>query len=192
MAMNLSKGQSINLTKGNEGLKKVMIGLGWDLNNYKGSADFDLDATAFLLDGNNRCLGEEYVVFYNHLTSCNGAIVHTGDNTTGGTDGDDEQLIIDLQSMPQSVQKIAFAITIHEAENRNQTFGQVSNSYVRLENQESGSELVRYNLGEEFSFETSVIACELNREGSEWKFHAAGQGHQGGLAGLCVNYGLSV
>lgn len=192
MAISLSKGQRIDLTKTNPGLTKVVIGLGWDTNKYDGGHDFDLDASAFLLDDSEKVSNEQDFVFYNNTTGGNGSVVHTGDNRTGEGDGDDEQIKVDLTSVPADINKIAFTITIHEAEARGQNFGQVSNAYVRVVNEESNEELIRYDLGEDFSIETAVVVCELYRHGNEWKFNAVGSGFSGGLAALCRNYGLEV
>lgn len=192
MALNLQKGQRIDLTKGNEGLSKVIVGLGWDVNKYDGNEDFDLDATAFVLDKNGRSLGDEYVVFYNNLTACNGAVTHTGDNRTGEGEGDDEQIVIQLKELPPEAEKISFCITIHDAETRNQTFGQVSNGYVRMVDMRNDDVLFTFDLGEDFSVETAVVAGELYRHGQEWKFAAVGAGYQGGLAALCKDFGLDV
>ncbi len=192
MALNLKKGQRIDLTKGNEGLSKVIVGLGWDVNKYDGDKDFDLDATVFVLDKNGRCLGDEYVIFYNNLTAFDGAITHTGDNRTGEGEGDDEQIELDLSNLPPKAEKISCCITIHDAEERNQTFGQIANAYVRMVDDRNDSELFNFDLGEDFSVETAVVAGEIYRNGNEWKFAAVGAGYQGGLAALCKDYGLEV
>lgn len=192
MVVQLSKGQKIDLTKTNPGLTKAIIGLGWDTNKYHGSNDFDLDASAFLVDENNKCLNERDFVFYNNLEHPSESVIHTGDNRTGEGDGDDEKIIVDFTKIPSQVQKIGITVTIHEADQRNQNFGQVSNSFVRLVDESSNEELLRFDLGEDFSIETSVVVCELYRHGSEWKFSAVGSGFSGGLASLCKNYGLQV
>jgi len=190
MAISLSKGQKIDLTKSNPGLSNITVGVGWDTNKYDGGQDFDLDSSVFLLDATGKCANELDFVFFNNLEGGNGSVVHTGDNLTGEGDGDDEQVKISLANVPASTQKIAFAITIHDAEQRSQNFGQVSNSYVRIVNDANGEELVRYDLGEDFSIETAVVVGELYRHGSEWKFNAIGSGYQGGLASLVKDYGL--
>ncbi|MCD7034707.1 TerD family protein [Metabacillus sp. GX 13764] len=191
MAISLSKGQKVDLTKGNPGLTKVTVGLGWDTNKYDGGNDFDLDTSVFLLDENGKCPSEADFIFYNNLKGGNGSVEHTGDNRTGEGEGDDEQVNISLQDVPQNIQKISFAITIHDAEARSQNFGQVSNAYVRILNQDSNEELIRYDLGEDFSIETAVVVGELYRHGGEWKFNAIGSGYQGGLASLVSDYGLN-
>ncbi|MBK4214032.1 TerD family protein [Bacillus pumilus] len=192
MAIQLSKGQRVDLTKTNPGLTKVMIGLGWDTNKYSGGAEFDLDASAFLVDANNRCLQDTDFVFYNNLQHPSGSVTHTGDNRTGEGDGDDEQILVDFSKIPANIDRIGITVTIHDAETRSQNFGQVSNAFVRVVNEEGGEELIRFDLGEDFSIETAVVVCELYRHGSDWKFNAIGSGFSGGLAALCQNYGLEV
>lgn len=192
MAISLSKGQKVDLTKGNPGLTKVIVGLGWDVNKYDGGNDFDLDTSVFLLGDNGKVTSEADFVFYNNTSGGNGSVVHSGDNRTGAGDGDDEQIIIDLQAVPASVQKIAFTITIHDGDARNQNFGQVSNSYARILNEQNNEELIRYDLGEDFSIETALVVGELYRHNNEWKFSAIGSGYQGGLAALATDFGLQV
>ena len=192
MAIQLSKGQRVDLTKTNPGLTKVMIGLGWDTNKYSGGAEFDLDASAFLVDANNRCQQDTDFVFYNNLQHPSGSVTHTGDNRTGEGDGDDEQILVDFSKIPANIDRIGITVTIHDAEARSQNFGQVSNAFVRVVNEEGGAELIRFDLGEDFSIETAVVVCELYRHGSDWKFNAIGSGFSGGLAALCQNYGLEV
>ncbi|AKO91102.1 TerD family protein [Priestia filamentosa] len=192
MAISLSKGQKIDLTKTNPGLTKVTVGLGWDTNKYDGGKDFDLDSSCFLLDAAGKCPSEGEFIFYNQPKHSSGAVEHTGDNRTGEGAGDDEQVAVDLQAVPSNVEKIAFVITIHDGEARNQNFGQVSNSFVRILDQQSNKELIRYDLGEDFSIETAVVVGELYRHGGEWKFAAVGSGYQGGLAALVKDYGLDV
>ncbi|WML47776.1 TerD family protein [Neobacillus sp. PS3-34] len=192
MAVSLSKGQKVDLTKNNPGLKKAVVGLGWDTNKYDGGNDFDLDSSVFLLGENGKVTNESDFVFYNNPKGGNNSVEHTGDNRTGAGDGDDEQVKIDLGSVPANVQRIAFTITIHEAESRNQNFGQVSNAYARIFNEETGEELIRYDLGEDFSIETALVVGELYRHNGEWKFSAIGSGYQGGLAALATDFGLQV
>lgn len=190
MAISLSKGQKVDLTKSNPGLTNITVGVGWDTNKYDGGKDFDLDSSIFLLNAAGVCAGEKDFVFFNNLEGGNGSVVHTGDNLTGEGDGDDEQVKVSLSNVPATVERIAFAITIHDAEERSQNFGQVSNSYVRIVNDANGEELIRYDLGEDFSIETAVVVGELYRHGSEWKFNAIGSGYQGGLGSLVKDYGL--
>ena len=190
MAINLSKGQKVDLTKSNPGLSNVIVGLGWDTNKYDGGQDFDLDSSVFLLGANGKASSEADFVFYNNAIGAGGAVEHTGDNKTGEGEGDDEQVKINLSSIPASIEKVSFAITIHDAEARGQNFGQVSNSYVRIVNEASNEELIRYDLGEDFSIETAVVVGELYRHGGEWKFNAIGSGYQGGLGSLVKDFGL--
>jgi len=192
MAVSLSKGQKVDLTKTNPGLKKIIVGLGWDTNKYDGGHDFDLDASAFILGDAGKVKDEKDFVFYNNPTGGQGAVVHAGDNRSGVGDGDDEQIKIDISTIPADVQKMAFTITIHDAEVRKQSFGQVANAYVRVINEETGAELIRYDLGEDFSFETAIVLAEVYRNGSEWKFNAIGSGFKGGLSALCANFGLNL
>jgi tellurium resistance protein TerD len=192
MAISLQKGQKVDLTKSNPGLSKIIIGLGWDTNKYDGGKDFDLDASVFLLSPEGKVTDERNFVFFNNPQSPDGSVTHTGDNRTGVGEGDDEQIKIDLALVSGNIAKISFAITIYEALERNQNFGQVSNAYVRVLNEASGEELIRYDLGEDFSIETAIVVGELYRHNSEWKFNAIGSGYQNGLAGLCKDFGLEV
>lgn len=192
MAVSLSKGQKVDLTKTNPGMSKVIVGLGWDTNKYDGGNDFDLDSSVFLLGDTGKVTSESDFVFYNNTSGANGSVVHTGDNRTGEGDGDDEQVKIDLSNVPANVQRITFTITIHDGEARNQNFGQVSNAYARILNEDTGEELIRYDLGEDFSIETALVVGELYRHNGEWKFSAIGSGYQGGLAALAKDFGLQV
>ena len=192
MAISLQKGQKVDLTKGNAGLSKLLIGLGWDVNQYDGGSDFDLDAAAFLLGENGKCAAGADFVFYGNTSHASGAVTHMGDNLTGAGDGDDEQIKVDLSKVPASVQRIAFTVTIYDAEARRQNFGQVSNSFIRIVDEAKGQELIRYDLGEDFSIETAVVVGELYRNGAEWKYNAIGSGFSGGLAALCGSYGVDV
>lgn len=194
MSISLSKGQKISLSKEDPSLKKIIVGLGWDTNKYSGGYDFDLDASCFELGANDKVTKDTDFIFYKNLDSTDGAIHHTGDDRTGGNSdgGDDEQIIVDLTKVPDNIQKIAFTATIYDADKRNQNFGQVSNAYVRLVNDATGAEVVRYNLGEDFSIETAIVICEVYKHNGEWKFNAVGAGFSGGLAALCHNYGLEV
>lgn len=190
MPINLSKGQKVSLTKGNPGLKNIMVGLGWDANAFDSGTDFDLDTAAFMVDDSGRCPTEKEFIFYGNLEHSSGSVKHMGDNLTGGGDGDDEQIMIDLSLIPQNISKIAFTVTIYDADNRRQNFGQVSNSFVRIVDQATGQEIIRYDLGEDFSIETAIVVGELYRNNGEWKFNAIGSGFQGGLAALCGHYGI--
>ena len=190
MPVNLQKGQKVSLTKGNPGLKKVVVGLGWDVNQFDTGGDFDLDAAAFLLEDSGKVSGSDDFVFYGNLKHPSGSVQHMGDNLTGAGDGDDEQ--IDLSMVPANVTKIAFTVTIYDAETRRQNFGQVNNAFIRIYNEENGEEMLRYDLGEDFSIETAAVFGELYKNGNEWKFNAIGSGYQGGLAALCANFGVDV
>lgn len=192
MPINLSKGQKVDLTKGNPGLNNIMIGLGWDVNAFDSGAAFDLDAAAFMLDESGKCSTEKEFIFYGNLEHSSSAVKHMGDNLTGEGDGDDEQIQINLSKIPANVNKIAFTVTIYDAETRRQNFGQVSNSFIRIVDESSNTELIRYDLGEDFSIETAVVVGELYRNNGEWKFNAIGSGFQGGLAALCSHYGIEV
>ncbi|MWV45734.1 chemical-damaging agent resistance protein C [Paenibacillus sp. HJL G12] len=190
MSISLAKGQRIDLTKTNPGLQKVIIGLGWDTNKYNGGAEFDLDASAFLLHQDGKAKGIEDFIFYNNFQTSNGSVIHTGDNRTGEGEGDDEQIKIDFSLLSEQIQRIGITVTIHDAQARSQNFGQVSNAFVRVVDELNNREVLRYDLGEDFSVETAVVICELYRQGTDWKFQAVGSGFSGGLAALCNNYGL--
>ena len=194
MAINLSKGQRVNLDKG---VKLALVGLGWDTNRYSGRADFDLDACAFMLGANGKVRQDTDFVFYSNLQSPDGAVIHTGDSLEGGSGGDDETLFIDFTKVPEDVEKIVITVTIYEAQERGQNFGQVSNAYVRVARRSSesdtvGTEELRYDLAEDFSIETALVICEIYRSGGTWKFNAVGSGYQGGLYALCKAYGVNV
>ncbi len=192
MAISLQKGQKVDLTKGNPGLKKILIGLGWDVNKYDGGYDFDLDAAAFLLGENGKVTSDADFVFYNNLKHSSGSVEHLGDNLTGEGEGDDEEIKVDLSKVPANIEKIEFTVTIYDAEKRKQTFGHVENAYIRVVDDESGKELIRYDLGEDFSIETAVVVGEIYRHKGEWKFNAIGSGFSGGLAALGKNFGVNV
>ena len=189
MALSLSKGGNLSLTKEAPGMTKVLVGLGWDARSTDGQ-DFDLDASAFLLKADGKVRADSDFIFYNQLKSVDGSVEHTGDNRTGEGDGDDEAIKVDLSKVPADIDKIAFTVTIHEAEIRKQNFGQVSNAFIRIVNQDNNSEVARYDLAEDASTETAMIFAELYRHGSEWKFRAVGQGFRGGLKPLAESYGL--
>lgn len=191
MAISLQKGQKVDLTKTSPGLTKLIIGLGWDTNKYDGGFDYDLDAAAFLLSENGKVTSEKDFIFYGNLSHGSGSVTHLGDNLTGDGDGDDEQITIDLSLVPENIHKIDFTVTIHEYEARRQNFGQVSNAFIRIVDQDKNEELIRYDLGEDFSIETAVVIAELYRNGAEWKFNAIGSGFQGGLDALCGNFGIA-
>lgn len=187
--VNLVKGQKVDLTKGNEGLKQIIVGLGWDVNKYDGDG-FDLDASAFLLGSNGKVRNSGDFVYFNNLRHSSGSVEHMGDNLTGEGNGDDEQIVVDLTKIPADVEKIAFTVTIYMAEERLQNFGMVSNSYIRMTNKETGEEMIRYDLGEDYSTETTMVLGELYRHNGEWKFNAIGAGYSGGLQALCNSFGV--
>ncbi len=192
MAINLSKGQKVDLTKGNPSLKNLIVGLGWDVNAFDGGYDFDLDASAFVLGADGKCPTEKDFIFYGNLVHQSGAVEHMGDNLTGSGDGDDEQIVVDLSRIPQNIERIAFTVTIYDADVRRQNFGQVSNAYIRIVDQATGQEVIHYDLGEDFSIETAIVVGELYKRNGDWKFNAIGSGFQGGLAALCGHYGIEV
>lgn len=192
MPVCLTKGQKVSITKNNPGLSKVVVGLGWDVNQYDTGGDFDLDATAYLLTDSGRVSSQEDFIFFGNLSHPSGCVVHQGDNLTGIGEGDDEQIKINLSLVPSNITKIVFAVTIYDAETRRQNFGQVNNAFIRIYNEASGEEILRYDLGEDFSIETAAIFGELYRHGNEWKFNAIGSGYQGGLAAICNSFGIEV
>ena len=192
MSVSLQKGQKVSLTKDNPGLTNVVVGLGWDVNQYDTGGDFDLDSAAFLLADNGKVSRQEDFVFFGNLSHPSGSVVHMGDNLTGAGDGDDEQIKINLSLVPANITKIAIVVTIYNAEERRQNFGQINNAFIRIYNEATGEEMIRYDLGEDFSIETAAVFGELYKNGSEWKFNAIGSGYQGGLAALCASYGVDV
>lgn len=192
MPVSLTKGQKVSITKGNPGLAKVIVGLGWDVNQFDTGGDFDLDTAAFLLTAQGRVSQQEDFVFFGNLRHPSGCAEHLGDNLTGAGDGDDEQIRINLSLVPDHIVKIAFTVTIYNSEERRQNFGQVNNAFIRIYDEQTGEELLRYDLGEDFSIETAAVFGELYKNNGEWKFNAIGSGYQGGLAALCANYGVDV
>ncbi|MFJ3782309.1 TerD family protein [Streptomyces sp. NPDC090093] len=190
MGVTLAKGGNVSLSKAAPNLTQVLVGLGWDARSTTG-APFDLDASALLCQA-GRVLGDEYFVFYNQLRSPEGSVEHTGDNLTGEGDGDDESLIVDLGKVPAHCDKIVFPVSIHDADNRGQSFGQVGNAFIRVVNQTDGQELARYDLSEDASTETAMIFGELYRYNGEWKFRAVGQGYASGLRGIALDFGVNV
>ena len=191
MAISLNKGGNLSLSKTDPSLNQVLIGLGWDARATDG-ADFDLDASAFLLAANDKVRGETDFIFYNQTRSPEGSVEHTGDNRTGEGDGDDEAVKINLAKIPADVQKIAITVTIHDAESRGQNFGQVQNAFIRVVNDQTNVEIVRFDLNEDYSTETAMIFGELYRHNGEWKFRAVGQGYNGGLRAMCGQYGINI
>lgn len=191
MAISLQKGGNVNLSKEAPGLKKLIVGLGWDTRATDGSA-FDLDGAVFLLNSSGKVRSDADFVFYNNLKSVDGSVTHSGDNKTGEGDGDDESVTVDLANVPADVDKIVLAVTIHEAEARKQNFGQVSKAFVRCINGDGNAEIARYDLSEDGSTEAAMIFGEVYRAGTEWKFRAIGQGFKGGLGPLASSYGVNV
>jgi tellurium resistance protein TerD len=191
MSISLNKGGRLSLSKEAPGLTHVLIGLGWDARATDGAA-FDLDASAFMLSANGKARSEADFIFYNQLKSTCGSVEHTGDNLTGEGEGDDEAIKVDLTKVPTEVEKIAFTVTIHEADQRKQNFGQVGNAYIRVVNADNSTEITRYDLAEDASTETAMIFGELYRHSGEWRFTAVGQGYAGGLAAMCHQYGINI
>lgn len=191
MAVSLTKGGNVSLSKEAPGLKTVRVGLGWDTRVTDGSA-FDLDASAFVLNEGGKVRSDGDFVFYNNLNGAGGTVVHQGDNLTGQGDGDDEVVIVSLDQLPADIAKVSFAVTIHDAEARRQNFGMVSNAFIRVVNNDGGTEIARYDLSEDASTETAMIFGELYRHGAEWKFKAIGQGFAGGLGPLARNFGVNI
>lgn len=191
MAISLSKGGNLSLSKTDPTLTKLLIGLGWDERATSGQ-DFDLDASAFLLTSTGKVRGDHDFIFYNQLKSADGAIEHTGDNRTGLGDGDDEIIKVDLTRVSPEIDKIAITVTIHDAQLRNQNFGQVANAFIRVVNEQTGAEVVRFDLAEDYSVETAMVFGEVYRHNGEWKFRAVGQGYSGGLAAMCHQYGIHI
>lgn len=191
MAVSLTKGGNISLSKTDPTLKNLIVGLGWDARPTDG-ADFDLDASAFMVKEDGKVRSDSDFIFYNQTKSTCGSVEHTGDNRTGAGDGDDEAVIVLLDKIPADIQRVVFTVTIHEAEARKQNFGQVSKAYVRVVNKDSNSEVARYDLSEDASIETAMIFGEIYKHGAEWKFKAVGQGYAGGLAALARQYGINI
>lgn len=191
MSISLSKGGNISLSKTDPTLKNIIVGLGWDARPTDG-ADFDLDASAFMVKDDGKVRSDSDFIFYNQTKSTCGAIEHTGDNRTGQGDGDDEAIIVLLDKVPTEIQRIVFTVTIHDAEPRKQNFGQVSHAYVRVVNRDSNNEVTRYDLSEDASIETAMIFGEIYKHSGEWKFKAVGQGYAGGLAALARQYGINI
>ena len=191
MAVSLSKGQNVSLSKTNPTLKHIIIGLGWDARSSDGQ-DFDLDASVFMTGENGKVLSDDYFIFYNQLQSPCGSVQHTGDNLTGDGDGDDESLIVELDKVPAQIKSLFVTVTIHEAQARRQNFGQVRNAFVRLVNKEDEQENLRFDLSEDYSTETAMVFGEVYRHNNEWKFRAVGQGYTGGLLSLCQQFGVNV
>ncbi len=191
MGVSLNKGGNVSLSKEAPGLTAVIVGLGWDPRTTSG-ADFDLDASALMCNTSGKILSDRHFVFFNNLTSPDDSVEHSGDNLTGGGDGDDEQIKVNLAAIPAECDKVVFPVSIYEAESRGQNFGQVRNAFIRIVNQSGGIEIARYDLSEDASSETAMVFGELYRNGSEWKFRAVGQGYAAGLKGIARDFGVNV
>ena len=190
MSVSLSKGQRVDLTKGRPSLKNILVGLGWDINHYDGEVDFDLDASVFMTKENGKVGKDEDFIFYGNLEHSSKSVKHMGDNRTGEGDGDDEVIKIKLDKIPSDYETLAVTVTIYDAESRLQNFGMVGNAYVRVVDEETGEELIRFDLSEDFSTETALVVAEIYKHNSEWKFKAVGSGYNGGLKALCNQYGI--
>lgn len=191
MSVSLVKGGNVSLTKEDPSIESITVGLGWDARSTDGS-DFDLDASCFMLSERGKVRRDSDFIFYNNLKSECGSVVHMGDNRTGGDDGDDEEIMVDLTKVPSEVEKLAFTATIYEADERHQNFGMVSNAYIRVVNRKTGREITRFDLSEDASTNTAIIFGEVYRSNNEWKFRAVGQGFDGGLGPLAKNFGVNV
>jgi tellurium resistance protein TerD len=191
MGISLNKGGNLSLTKTDPTLKNIIVGLGWDARPTDG-ADFDLDASAFMVKEDGKVRSDSDFIFYNQTKSTCGSVEHTGDNRTGAGEGDDESLVILLDKVPADIQRIVFTVTIHEADSRKQNFGQVSNAFIRLVNKDSNNEVARFDLSEDASIETAMVFGEIYKHGGEWKFKAVGQGYSGGLGALARQYGINI
>lgn len=191
MALTLSKGGNLSLSKTDPTLKKILVGLGWDERVTSGDS-FDLDASVFLLNANEKVRSDKDFIFYNQLSSIEGSVQHMGDNRSGAGDGDDESVKINLDLVPADVVKMVVAVTIHDAQAKGQNFGQIQNAFIRVVNEETGVEVVRYDLAEDYSTETAMVFGEIYRNNNEWKFRAIGQGYAGGLSAMCQRYGINL
>lgn len=191
MSVTLAKGGNVSLAKEAPGLTKVLVGLGWDERTTSGVA-YDLDASAVMVGTNGKVPTDAHFVFYNNLTSPDGSVEHTGDNLTGVGEGDDESIRVDLAAVPQEIDRIVFPVSIHEAVERRQNFGQVRNAYIRVVDANTEREVTRFDLAEDASSETAMIFGELYRRGTEWKFRAVGQGYATGLRGIALDFGVHV
>lgn len=191
MAISLNKGGNLSLSKTDPTLTRLLIGLGWDERATSG-AEFDLDASVFLLNNTGKVRGDHDFIFYNQLRSADGAVEHTGDNRSGAGEGDDEAIKVNLSLVSPEIEKIVVTVTIHDAQARGQNFGMVSNAFIRVVNDESGAEVVRFDLAEDYSVETAMVFGEVYRHNGEWKFRAVGQGYSGGLAAMCAQYGIHI
>ena len=191
MGVSLTKGGNVSLTKEAPGLTDVIVGLGWDVRTTTGT-EFDLDASAIVLNAEGKAVSDKHFVFFNNLTTPDGTVEHTGDNLTGEGEGDDEQVKVNLAGLPAEVDKVVFPVSIYDADTRSQSFGQVRNAFIRVVNSAGGAEIARYDLTEDASTETAMVFGELYRNGADWKFRAVGQGYASGLAGIARDFGVNV
>ncbi|GAA1501472.1 TerD family protein [Streptomyces synnematoformans] len=191
MPVSLSKGGNVSLTKEAPGLTAVTVGLGWDVRTTTG-VDFDLDASAIAVNAEGKVFSDQHFIFFNNRQSPDQTIEHTGDNVTGEGEGDDEQIKVNLAGLPPEIDKIVFPVSIYDAESRSQSFGQVRNAFIRVVNQDGGTEIARYDLSEDAATETAMVFGELYRNGAEWKFRAVGQGYASGLTGIAQDFGVNV
>lgn len=191
MAVSLSKGGNVSLSKEAPTMSVAMAGLGWDARATDGLA-FDLDASVFMVDEAGKVISDAHFIFFNNANSPCGSIEHQGDNLTGAGDGDDEQIKIHFSKVPADVKKLVVAVTIHDADQRKQNFGQVNNAFMRIINNDDNVEIARFDLSEDASTETAMIFGELYRHNEEWKFKAVGQGFSGGLAALASQHGVNI
>ncbi len=191
MTVSLTKGGNVSLTKEAPGMTAVLVGLGWDARTTTGT-DFDLDASAIMVKADGKVMSDGHFVFFNNKTSPDGSVEHTGDNLTGEGEGDDESIKVNLANVPAEVDKVVFPVSIYEAEQRSQSFGQVRNAFIRIVNQSGNAEIARYDLTEDASTETAMVFGELYRNGAEWKFRAVGQGYASGLSGIARDFGVNI
>lgn len=190
MAISLSKGERISLEKAHPGLKAALVGLGWDVKKVDTGKEFDIDVSVFMLGQNERLLSDQHLIFYNNTKSPDPehSVEHMGDNLTGAGEGDDEVILVNFTKIPDEVQKLVFVVTIHEADQRQQNFGQIQNAFVRLVDVQSKEEVLRYDLTEDYSIETALIITEIYRKDGEWRMNAVGAGYQGGLQAILNRY----
>ena len=190
MSVSLSKGERVSLTKGRPSLNKILVGLGWDVNHYDGESNFDLDASVFMIKENGKVGNDNDFIFYGNLVHPTKSVEHTGDNRTGDGDGDDEVIKVKLNEIPSGYTSIVVTVTIYDAITRLQNFGMVNNAYIRITDEETNDEIIRYDLSEDFSTETALVVGEIYKHNGEWKFKAIGSGYNGGLLALCSQYGI--
>lgn len=190
MSVSLTKGERVSLTKDRPSLNKILVGLGWDVNHYDGESNFDLDASVFMTKANGKVGNDADFIFYGNLAHSTKSVVHAGDNRTGEGSGDDEVIKVKLNEIPSDYTNLAVAVTIYDAQTRLQNFGMVNNAYIRIVDEETNEELLRYDLSEDFSTETALVVAEIYKHNGEWKFKAVGSGYNGGLQTLCSQYGI--